>query len=241
MELGLIDGNGTAIGDAVGTGVARLRRSDARSRRRSSSSPTATRTPARSAPEYAAHLAQTQGVQASTRCRSATATTSTCRTASTSSVSRSYVREHFPVNPELLEEAWRATTGGDSFVATDKKGLEQSMHADPRPAREDALRGAGGDDGRSLPVPPPARRRAPRARGARRASSSCGGSREVRLRPHRRCRTCSSRSACVLVVALFAGALVLASIRARRARRRASAIRSSSRSSRRSTPPGGAR
>src|SRR6185369_5957525 len=32
MELGLIDGNGTAIGDAVGTAVARLRRSTARSK-----------------------------------------------------------------------------------------------------------------------------------------------------------------------------------------------------------------
>ena len=32
MELGLIDGNGTAIGDAVGTAVARLRRSSARSK-----------------------------------------------------------------------------------------------------------------------------------------------------------------------------------------------------------------
>ena len=32
MDLGLIDGNGTAIGDAVGTSVARLRRSTARSK-----------------------------------------------------------------------------------------------------------------------------------------------------------------------------------------------------------------
>jgi Ca-activated chloride channel homolog len=32
MELGLVDGGGTAIGDAVGTAVARLRRSDARSK-----------------------------------------------------------------------------------------------------------------------------------------------------------------------------------------------------------------
>ena len=38
-----------------------------------------------------------------------------------------FVREHFPVNPELLKRMAQ-TTGGDSFVANDKKGLEQSMH-----------------------------------------------------------------------------------------------------------------
>src|SRR5207302_7069399 len=38
-----------------------------------------------------------------------------------------YVREHFPVNPELLRRM-ASTTGGEAFVATDKKGLEQSMH-----------------------------------------------------------------------------------------------------------------
>ena len=38
-----------------------------------------------------------------------------------------FVREHFPVNPELLRRMAQ-TTGGDSFVANDKKGLEQSMH-----------------------------------------------------------------------------------------------------------------
>ena len=42
-ELGVIDGNATAIGDAVGTAVARLRRSDAQARS-SSCSPTATPT-----------------------------------------------------------------------------------------------------------------------------------------------------------------------------------------------------
>jgi Ca-activated chloride channel family protein len=38
-----------------------------------------------------------------------------------------FVREHFPVNPELLRRM-ASTTGGDSFVATDKKSLEKSMH-----------------------------------------------------------------------------------------------------------------
>ena len=38
-----------------------------------------------------------------------------------------FVREHFPVNPELLRRM-ASTTGGDAFIATDKKSLEQSMH-----------------------------------------------------------------------------------------------------------------
>ena len=39
-----------------------------------------------------------------------------------------YVRRHFPVNPQLLK-TMASQTGGDAFVATDKKGLEKSMHA----------------------------------------------------------------------------------------------------------------
>ncbi len=62
MSLELIDGAGTAIGDAVGTAVARLRRSDARSKA------VILLTDGDSnagsiAPEYSAHLAQTQGVR----------------------------------------------------------------------------------------------------------------------------------------------------------------------------------
>ena len=39
-----------------------------------------------------------------------------------------FVRAHFPVNPELLKKI-ASDTGGESFVATDKRGLEKSMHA----------------------------------------------------------------------------------------------------------------
>jgi len=37
------------------------------------------------------------------------------------------VTAHFPVNPELLKKI-ASETGGESFVATDRKGLEKSMH-----------------------------------------------------------------------------------------------------------------
>jgi Ca-activated chloride channel family protein len=39
-----------------------------------------------------------------------------------------YRRQHFPVNPELLRKMAHET-GGESFIATDKSGLEKSMHS----------------------------------------------------------------------------------------------------------------
>ncbi|MEO8876923.1 MAG: VWA domain-containing protein [Polyangiaceae bacterium] len=62
MELDLIDGNGTAIGDAVGTAVAHLRRSTARSKTiilLTDGDSNAGNVDA----QYAAHLAQVQGVK----------------------------------------------------------------------------------------------------------------------------------------------------------------------------------
>lgn len=126
MELGIIDGAGTAIGDAVGTAVARLRRSTARSKA------VILLTDGDSnagsiAPDYSAHLAQEQGVKVFT-----------VQIGSGDDVDvqegvdlfgqPKYVREHFPTNPELLKRM-ASSTGGDSFIATDKKGLESSMHA----------------------------------------------------------------------------------------------------------------
>ena len=234
MELGLIDGNGTAIGDAVGTGGRAPAPLDARARRRSSSSPTATRTPGSIAPDYAAHLAQTQAVHVYT-VQIGNGDDVDVQDGIDLFGQPRFVREHFPVNPELLR-AWRARPAATSFVANDKKGLEQSMHADPRQAREDALRGAGRDDGGPLPLPPPARGRAPRARGARARAHRA----EV---PVRFVYDLTSMPyllvaiACGLLVALFAARSC-----SRRsgavARRRRSAIRRSSRSSSRSTPPG---
>jgi Ca-activated chloride channel family protein len=126
MELDLIDGNGTAIGDAVGTAVARLRRSSARSKAiilLTDGDSNAGMV----APEYAAHLAQTQGVRVYT-----------VQIGNGDDVDMQdgvdlfgqphYVRAHFPVNPELLKKM-ASETGGDAFVANDKRALEQSMHS----------------------------------------------------------------------------------------------------------------
>jgi len=125
MELGLIDGNGTAIGDAVGTAVARLRRSNARSKA------VILLTDGDSnagsiAPDYAAHLAQTQAVRVYTVQIGNGDDVDVQEGVDLFGQPR-FVREHFPVNPELLRRM-ASTTGGDAFVATDKKSLEQSMH-----------------------------------------------------------------------------------------------------------------
>ncbi len=125
MDLGLIDGNGTAIGDAVGTAVARLRRSSARSKAiilltdGDSNAGSI-------APDYAAHLAQTQAVRVYT-VQIGNGVDVDVQEGTDIFGQPRFVREHFPVNPELLKRM-ASTTGGDSFVANDKKGLELSMH-----------------------------------------------------------------------------------------------------------------
>jgi len=125
MELGLIDANGTAIGDAVGTAVARLRRSTARSKA------VILLTDGDSnagsiAPDYAAHLAQAQGVKVYT-VQIGNGDDVDVQDGTDLFGQPKFVREHFPVNPELLKRM-ASTTGGDAFIATDKKSLEQSMH-----------------------------------------------------------------------------------------------------------------
>lgn len=126
MELGLIDGNGTAIGDAVGTAVARLRRSTARSKAiilltdGDSNAGSI-------APDYAAQLAQGQGTKVFT-VQIGNGDDVDVQDGVDLFGQPKFTREHFPVNPELLKRI-ATTTGGDSFVATDKKGLEQSMHS----------------------------------------------------------------------------------------------------------------
>jgi Ca-activated chloride channel family protein len=125
MELGLIDGNGTAIGDALGTAVARLRRSSARSKAvilltdGDSNAGTI-------APDYAAHLAQTQAVRVYTVQIGNGDDVDVPAGIDLFGQPR-FVRAHYPVNPELLKRI-ASQTGGDSFIATDKKALEQSMH-----------------------------------------------------------------------------------------------------------------
>jgi Ca-activated chloride channel family protein len=126
MELDLIDGNGTAIGDAVGTGVARLRRSNARSKA------IVLLTDGDSnagsiAPEYATHLAKREGVRVYT-VQIGNGDVVDVFAGVDWLGQPVYEKQVFPVNPTLLKKM-SLETDGDSFVATDRAGLEQSMHS----------------------------------------------------------------------------------------------------------------
>ncbi|HWL85717.1 MAG TPA: VWA domain-containing protein [Polyangiaceae bacterium] len=126
MDLDIIDGNGTAIGDALGTGVARLRQSNARSKAVILLTDGDSNAGA-IAPEYASHLAQTQGVKVYT-VQIGNGDEVDVQDGNDLFGQPHYVRAHFPVNPELLKKI-ASDTGGEAFVANDKVALERSMHA----------------------------------------------------------------------------------------------------------------
>ncbi|HZU82742.1 MAG TPA: VWA domain-containing protein [Polyangiaceae bacterium] len=126
IELGVIDDSKTAIGDAVGTAVARMRRSDARSKA------VVLLTDGDSnegviAPEYSAHLAQKEGVRVYT-VQIGNGDDVDVQTGVDLFGQPVYQRRRFPVNPDLLRKMAR-DTDGEAFIATDKSGLEKSMHA----------------------------------------------------------------------------------------------------------------
>ncbi len=125
IRLEDIDGNGTAIGDAVGTAVARLRRSSARSKAIILLTDGDSNSGA-IAPDYAAHLAQTQGVKIYT-VQIGNGDEVDVQDGIDIFGQPHFSRARFPVNPELLKKM-ASETGGDSFVATDRTGLELSMH-----------------------------------------------------------------------------------------------------------------
>ena len=125
IELDMIDSTGTAIGDALGVAVARLRRSNARSKAIVLLTD-GDNNAGSIAPEYGAHLAQVVGCKVYT-----------IQIGSGDDVDMQdgvdflghpkYVRAHFPVNPELLRKI-ATVTGGAAYVASDGDALRQSMH-----------------------------------------------------------------------------------------------------------------
>jgi Ca-activated chloride channel homolog len=126
MDLSLIDGDGTAIGDAVGTAAARLRRSNARSKviilLTDGDSNAGTYSP-----EYATHLAKSQGVQVHT-VQIGNGDEAEVQTGTDLFGQPRYARARFPINPRLLRKI-AEDTGGGAYVATDKTGLEESMQS----------------------------------------------------------------------------------------------------------------
>lgn len=125
LELGAIDGRGTAIGNAVGTGLNRLRGSHAKSKvvilLTDGNSNAGNVSPAQ-----AAELGSTLGVKVYTVLMGRSGEAKVKR--GTDLFGRPvWDTGNFPVNPKLLEEMAHQT-GGEHFRATNRKALEQSFH-----------------------------------------------------------------------------------------------------------------
>lgn len=125
MQLSSIDPRGTAIGDALGTAVARLRRSTAKSRaivlltdgdNQGSSM----------APEYAAGLAKDRGIKVYTIQIGEGDNAKVFDGFNLFGQPR-YVSVAYPTNPELLQKL-ADMTGGSMYVAKDAKKLQDSFH-----------------------------------------------------------------------------------------------------------------
>jgi len=126
MTLGVIDGNATAIGDAVGAAAARLRRSDAKSK------VIILLTDGDSnagmiSPDYATHLASEVGAKIYT-IQIGNEDEVDVEEGTDLFGQPVYSRHRFPVNPTLLKKMSQET-GGAAFIATDGKALADSMHA----------------------------------------------------------------------------------------------------------------
>lgn len=125
MELSLIDPNGTAIGDAVGVAVARLRKSSAKSKAVILLTDGDNKG-GRLSPEYAAHLANVIGAKLFT-VQIGQGDAAEVQDGFDLFGQPRYVPVSFPVNPKLLKELAKET-GGASYVATDVKTLQASFH-----------------------------------------------------------------------------------------------------------------
>lgn len=141
LELGMIDGRGTAIGNAVGTSLNRLRDSEAESRviiLLTDGDSNAGNV----SPEQAAEIARTlphprgnEGPDGEDR-RGVKIYTILMGRSDDANVQHGtdifgrpvYDRGNFPINPDLLEEM-AETTGGEHFQVSDREGLERSFHA----------------------------------------------------------------------------------------------------------------
>lgn len=126
VTLGIVDGYGTAIGDALGTAVARLRNSDAASK------VVVLLTDGDSnagmvAPEQAAQLAANIGAKVHT-IQIGNGEEVDVYSGTDLFGQPVYRKERFPVNPALLKSI-AEKTGANAYVATDAAALVGSMHS----------------------------------------------------------------------------------------------------------------
>ena len=140
LELGMIDGRGTAIGNAVGTALNRLRESEAASRviiLLTDGDSNAGNV----SPEQAAEIARTlphplgnEGAHGEDRrgAKIYTILMGRSRDARVQQGTDIFGRPvwdtgNYPINPELLQRM-AETTGGEYFQVSDREGLERSFH-----------------------------------------------------------------------------------------------------------------
>lgn len=126
LHLEMIDGHGTAIGNAMGTGLNRLRSSRAESRvmilltdGESNSG--------NISPTQAAEFAEAMDVRVYTVLMGRTDDAPVA--AGVDIFGRAVMdRGEFPINPELMQQI-AADTGGEAYVAGDRESLQQSFHS----------------------------------------------------------------------------------------------------------------
>ncbi len=126
MAIDLIDGGSTAIGDAVGVAVARLRRSSARSKAVILLTDGDNRS-GKISPEYAAHLATVVGAKVFT-IQIGDGGSAQIQAGFDLLGNPRYENVDFPVNPELLRKI-ATDTGGEAYVASDAQALRASFHS----------------------------------------------------------------------------------------------------------------
>ncbi|MCK5800053.1 MAG: VWA domain-containing protein [Deltaproteobacteria bacterium] len=123
LRINLIDGSGTAVGNALGVSLARLRKSDAKSRvvilltDGDSNAGNVT-------PKQAARYASAMKVKVFTILMGPSGETVNAGRDILGRPIR--VRRQYPVNPKLLETI-AAQTGGKAYLATDRRALEQNF------------------------------------------------------------------------------------------------------------------
>jgi Ca-activated chloride channel family protein len=125
MDTDLIDSQGTAIGDALGVAVARLRRSTAKSKAIILLTDGANQG-GRLAPEYAPKLANIVGAHIYT-IQIGQGEEAVIQQGVDLFGQPRYVRVPYPVNPKLLKQL-ADETSGHMYVASDAKSLQASFH-----------------------------------------------------------------------------------------------------------------
>lgn len=120
LQLGMIDGGGTAIGNGLGVALARLRKSDARSRVVILLTD-GDNNAGNISPREAASMAQKMGVKVYTILAGD-------NDSADDRNAPGGARQRFPVNPKLLEEI-ATMTGGIPYLASDTRALAQRFQS----------------------------------------------------------------------------------------------------------------